>query len=71
MSGRRFLNKIPVGGDWTKKVEDHWDKQLRNVIISALNATESGVFSKSGLFQILYIYFLVSVFSEDDVTEKT
>jgi len=48
-----------------------------------LNATESGafgkpslstvsnVFSKPSLFQILYIHFLVGVFSEDNVTEKT
>jgi len=48
-----------------------------------LNATESGIFSKLCLFrvvkrlskpsfcQILYIYVLVRVFSEDNVTVKT
>jgi len=43
----------------------------RKLIINDLDAIESGAFSKPSLFQILYIYFLVWVFSEDNATAET
>jgi len=39
-------------------------------LASQVFSTVSDVFSKPSLFQILYIYFLVWVFSEDNVTQK-
>jgi len=34
-------------------------------------STMPNVFSKPSVFQVFYIYFLVWVFSEDNVTSKT
>jgi len=40
-------------------------------IASQVFSTVSNVFSKPGFFQIVYSYFVVSVFSEDIVAAKT
>ena len=46
-------------------------KNWRYIIINALIVTESGAFSKPSLVQVLFIYFLVWIFSEDNVIAKT